>query len=432
MKILGGGKARGNAVRVLLPVLAVTVWAATVGSPSVARAPHPGTLAPYRGLGSWVDVFDTAQFDHPWATVKKMKSHGVRTLFLETGNYKTGPIYRPAAQARFIHAAHNRDMKVIAWYLPSFTDPDVDFRRSMASVRFRTKRGQSFDGFGLDIEATLVDDVSLRKKRMIALSQRIRNAVGGSYSLGAIVPSPKGMRHVPEYWGPVGAFPWRKLNEIYDAIVPMSYFSWRVEGMRAVYRYNAFNIRLIRKETGDPKVPVHLIGGISGESTAAEVRAFVRALRTFGSPGGSLYSFGTTDRKQWRELRKIPVNPRQSPPLPIPLGKGGWSTPLGKVPHADRTHPKEVFFRIGPSSTAVRLSFEAYDVAAEEVHLLVNWHRVRDVAATPAASWGTPESVRIPARRLHGGRANLITFVARGRYPNWHDWGVRNVSASSP
>jgi hypothetical protein len=398
----------------------------------MGAAVRPGGLAPYRGLGSWVDIYDTAQFDHPLATVKAMKRRGVRTLFLETGNYNTGPVYRPAAQARFIHAAHRRNMRVVAWYLPSFQDPDVDFARAMASIRFRTDRGHGFDGFGLDIEAPSVDDVSLRIRRMLRLSRRIRNSVGDSYSLGAIVPSPYGMKRVPEYWGPVRNFPWAELARIYDAIVPMSYYSWRVEGMRAVYRYNSFNIRLIRSESEDPKVPIHLIGGIAGETSRAETRGYVRAIRTYGAPGGSLYAFDSTGRRHWRELKKIPVNPRQSPPLPIPIGTRSWTSALGNVPGADRSHPKEVHFRFGPRSEPVILDYEAYGIAGGEVELRVNWRVVNDVAPTAPGEWGGPQRIRIPAWRLRDERGNVISFVARGRFPDWRVWGVRNVSISRP
>jgi len=420
---------RTHVATVLVVAVALVMAGPRMQAP--ARPASAAGIAPYRGLGTWVDIYDTAQFDHPVATVKAMKRRGVRTLFLETGNYTRGPIYRPAAAARFIHAAHRRNMRVIAWYLPSFTDPDVDFERAMASVRFRTARGHRFDGFGLDIEATNEDDLSLRIQRMLDLSRRIRNAVGDSYSLGAIVPSPFGMKRVPHYWGPVRDFPWAELSRIYDAIVPMSYFSYRVNGMRGVYEYNAFNIRLIRQESGNPEVPIHLIGGIAGDTTQREIRGYVRAVRSFGAPGGSLYAFDSTRAEHWRELRQIPVNPRQSPPLPIPLGQGPWMQAVGNVPGEDRSHPKEVFFRVGPRSEPLLLEFEAFDIEPDEVKLQVNWRSMTSVPPGPERAWDAPRAIRIPAWRFHPDRPSLISFVARGDHPDWSVWGVRNV-ASGP
>ena len=422
--------ARRRSLALLVPLLLAALFAATLAPSSApAQSATTASIAAYRGLGSWVDIYDTAQFDDPGATVRAMKRKGVRTLFLETGNYTRGPIYRPAAAERFIHAAHRRNMRVVAWYLPSFSDPDVDFQRAMASVRFRTSRGQRFDGFGLDIEATNVDDISERIQRMLALSRRIRNAVGESYPLSAIVPSPFGMKRVPHYWGPVRDFPWAELARIYDIIAPMSYFSYRIRGLRGAYRYNAFNVRLIREESGRPDVPIHLIGGIAGDTTRRETRGYVRAVRTFGTPGGSYYGFDSTTAGDWRELRQIPVNPRQSPPLPIPLDDP-WTAAVGNVPGADRTHPKEVFFRVGPRSEPVLVNFEAFDIDAGEVSLQVNWRPVTDLQPTSDREWGQPEQVRIPRWRLDDKRANVISFVARGRFPAWNIWGVRNVVAT--
>ncbi len=38
----------------------------------------------------------------------------------------------------------------------------------------------------------------------------------------------------------------------------------------------------------------------------------------------------------------------------------------------------------------------------------------------------------IPAAALKPRARNVIGFVARGDYPNWRTWGVREVTLSSP
>jgi hypothetical protein len=212
----------------------------------------------------------------------------------------------------------------------------------------------------------------------------------------------------------------------------MSYFSYRVRGPRDVFDYNAFNVRLIRQESEKPEVPIHLIGGIAGDTSRRQTRAYVRAVRTFGTPGGSYYAFDSTRSEHWRELRKIPVNPRPSPPLPIPLGATGWTEPIGNVLGEDRSHPKEVFFRVGPRSKPLVLQFEAFDVTPGEVDLQVNWRSFDEVASTPEREWGAPQRVRIPAWRFDEDRSSFISFVARGDYPKWSIWGVRNVVGSAP
>jgi hypothetical protein len=415
--------------------IALAVTSVEVAPPSVSPA-TAGTagrakLSPFRGLGSWVDIYDTYQWDNPGATVRKMARKGVRTLYLETGNYHSGPaIFRSADTDRFIHAAHRRGMKVVAWYLPAFRDLRVDLARSMAAIRYRTSQGQRFDAFGLDIEAPLVHPISERIGRMLRLSRRIRDRVGDRYALGAIVPSPYGMARSRSYWGPPRDFPWARLANIYDVIVPISYFTYRVNGPSAVFRYNSFNVRLIRKESNKPRVPIHLIGGLSGDSSRKEVRAYVRAGRAHGTVGGSLYAFDFTTRGHWAELANIPANRRQSPPLPIWLGADGYAGALGNVPGEDRSHPKEVFFRTKPSSTARFLNLEGYDIDSDEVEVLVNWRSVATLAPGIPAQWGLSQQVRLPAWALNDDRKNLIGLVARGDHPNWSTWGVRNLSIS--
>jgi hypothetical protein len=62
------------------------------------------------------------------------------------------------------------------------------------------------------------------------------------------------------------------------------------------------NARIIWHETGDPTIPVHMIGGGAAATTHAEVHGFVRAVRDLGLRGGSLYDAATTRDFAWREL----------------------------------------------------------------------------------------------------------------------------------
>ena len=71
------------------------------------------------------------------------------------------------------------------------------------------------------------------------------------------------------------------------------------------------NIRLLREETGDPDVPIHLIGGAAAYSNAAEGEAFARAANRHGVMGASMYDQVTMGSEDWRAVRAIEFQPPQ-------------------------------------------------------------------------------------------------------------------------
>lgn len=230
-----------------------------------------------------------------------MARDGVRTLYLQTGNYgQRVALVRPHALGRFVDAAHAHGLRVVAWYLPSFDAPARDARRALAAIRFRSARGERFDAFALDIEASIVKPVSLRNRRLLSLSVRLRKAVGRRYPLGAIVPSAVGMRRHPGYWP---RFPYRGLARSYDVFLPMAYATdAHVRGSKATRAYDAADIAAIRARTGRPHVPIHLIGGLADAMGGKETAGFMRAVGDCSPVGYSLYEFSITRPATWKAL----------------------------------------------------------------------------------------------------------------------------------
>jgi hypothetical protein len=383
----------------------------------------------YRGLGTWVDMYDARAWNNPTAAVKDMKSHGVRTLYLETANYHnpagSSTIFRPADAGRLVEAAHAQGIKVVAWYLPGFKDPVKDWKRTKAALDFKSAGGQKFDSFTLDIEASIVKSVGTRNARLLALSKRIRAYVGRKYPLGACTPSPAGMAMHTSYWP---GFPFKALAGIYDVFVPMGYYTYHGDGYANAYKDTRDNIRIIREKTGKSTVPVHVIAGDGAKSSATETTAYVRALRENGALGGSMYDWATTSDASWKALQNVRCNPRQSIALPRALP---FATPMGYC-GAERTHPKEVFYQTGGQAGDRVLRFKLFDAQAGEVRLLVNWEDLGPLAAGPAQAWSELRSVTIPASALKPKTRNVIGFVARGDYPSWQRWGVRDVTLVAP
>ena len=260
----------------------------------------PRDTSSYQGLGTWLDIWDGAVWAKPEAAVARMSNLGVTTLYLQTSNYSQRvDLVRPAALARFVDAAHANGLRVVAWYLPSLKDLRVDLRRSLAAVRFRSPSGGTFDSFALDIEAAVVKPASRRTAQLLALSAQLRAAVGSKYSLGAIIPSPRGMELRPSYWP---GFPYAGLAKRYDVFMPMGYFTYRYKGAAAARDYTAANVELIRTAVGDDGIAVHAVGGLAASATLAQVRAFAAAAAAQGAIGASLYDYASTRDDEWRAL----------------------------------------------------------------------------------------------------------------------------------
>ena len=289
-------------------LLAMAVLAPSTAAGATVR---PETSVVYGGVGSWVDIFAKQAWRNPDGAVASLRSHGVRTLYLQTSNYsQASDVVDPPAVGRFIDAAHAAGLKVVAWYLPSLADPALDHRRALAAIRFRSTTDQSFDSFALDIEASVVRNVQLRNARLIGLVRSLRAAAPPAFPLGAIVPSPVGMRRHPHYWP---RFPFAQLAETFDVFVPMAYFSYYAKSSAAAYAYVRDVVIMIRRASGKPELPIHVIGGIANRAGIGAVDGFLRAARDCGVAGISLYAFLETSPTQWSHLGGTPLG---APPTP--------------------------------------------------------------------------------------------------------------------
>jgi hypothetical protein len=254
----------------------------------------------YGGVGTWVDIFAYTARAHPQAVVASLRAHDVKTLYLETSNYSHDEaIVHPAVVGAFLDAAHAAGINVVAWYLPAFMSPSRDLARSLAAIRFRSRTGQRFDSFALDIESSAVHSVPLRNRRLLDLARAIRHAAGLAYPLGAIIPSPVGMLRHPTYWP---GFPYADLGTVFDAFVPMAYFSYYTNTQAGAYAYIRGVVSLIRVETGRADVPIQLIGGIADHMGRGALEGFARAATDCGVAGVSLYAYLETSTPQWLRL----------------------------------------------------------------------------------------------------------------------------------
>jgi hypothetical protein len=284
------------------------------GDPVRERTLAPGALAPYRGLGTWVDVYDYVPGlqeagQPPPVTpesVDDMAALGVETLFLQAAQddpRTPGPTVDPALLGGFLRRAHAEGLDVVAWYLPRFYDLDADLRRIRALHRFRSG-GQAFDGLALDVEWTQgVPDTPARNDALVELARRVRDLVGDDAAVGAIVLEPVLLELVnPLYWP---SFPWERVRSYFDVWLPMSYWTNRREdsGFREGFAYTDENVKRLRADLSDSRARVHPIGGIGDGATAADYEGFVRASRKHDALGWSVYDFNSVVSSAWPRLR---------------------------------------------------------------------------------------------------------------------------------
>jgi hypothetical protein len=270
-----------------------------------ASSPRGGawTLGPHQGVGVWLDVYDWTreltggQPPVRSADIDRMAELGIQTLYIQTAHRRsTADVIEPDRLMKYIDRAHARGMAVVAWYLPTLEDVGVDLRRLVAAARLPV------DGLGVDIESRAIADPAERTRRLLDLSMQLRHAVGRR-AIAAITPSAVHLQVVnPQFWP---GFPWPQLAEVYDAILPMSYWSVRGPEWRSGERYIGENIDRIRASTGRPDVPIHAIGGVADGASVPDVQGMVRAIQARGILGGSLYDWHTSQPAQWDVLRPL-------------------------------------------------------------------------------------------------------------------------------
>lgn len=272
--------------------------------PVVRVTPRPtaavvDALAPFRGLGSWSDVYDYS--DDPATIVplvRDMAAHGARVLYVETARHGSrSDIAYPRALGAALDAAKAFGMRAVAWYPPDFSNVAFDLRRSFAAINFRSPEGNRFDAFGADVEQAGIKNWSEINRRVAEYSRVLRQRA--DVPLAAIVYPPTQLQRRPGLWP---GYPWQAFGRYYDIVMAMHYWTYRTSDPALVAQSTARNAELVRELTGRP---AHVIGGLAGDATPAEIAAYTIAAIESGSIGGSLYDGRTTSAAEWVQLAAL-------------------------------------------------------------------------------------------------------------------------------
>ena len=277
-----------------------------IAGAQTVRPTVPQALVAYQGLGTWSDVFDWSPSHtngNPSTTaadVDTMAKAGAQTLFIQAARADdAGDVTDPAQLQPIIDRAHGLGLKVVAWYLPTLTDPARDMQRLVAIAAL-----PNVDSIGVDIESRAVSDVNDRNQRLINLSAALRQRLPNE-ALAAIVLPPVVLEVInTSYWP---GFPWRQLASSFDVWMPMGYWTNRTQasGYRDAYRYTAENVTRLRTDVGRSDLLVSAIGGIGDQTTITDIEGFRRAIGETGTVGGGLYDWRTTAASAWSSLAPL-------------------------------------------------------------------------------------------------------------------------------
>jgi hypothetical protein len=260
---------------------------------------------PFRGLGTWVDVFDYPTLD-PATAVPDMRSRGVRVLYLATARFNgTTDMFDAAEAGQWLDLAHQNGMRVVGWYVPAYGDMARDVRRTVAIARFVSPGGQRFDAVGVDIER--LDEVSLPvfNARLVDHLAQVRAQIDSM--IVPIVPSPFGTDPGSRWQG----FPWTAVGNQGDVVVPMALWSFRSNTDGSPYtpdQVRAWVLDQTQRARSLSGRPVSVEGGVDDPGvertpvTADRVSSFVDAVRAAGALGGSHYDYATTAASLWPVL----------------------------------------------------------------------------------------------------------------------------------
>ena len=249
-------------------------------------------VAAFSGVGAWIDVFDWSRtFGGPEPVVgpddvTAMADEGVQTLYVQGTRASADDVLEPERLEALLDRADEEGLATVVWYVPSLLDPEADLRRLEALAEL------DVDAVAVDIEARDVPDPAERSRRLVELSEQLREALPDT-ALGAVPVAPVLLEVVNTDWWP--GFPWAELAPHYDAWLPMTYSTERraASGYRDAERYTTENLLRLRANLDDPEALVHPVGGVADQLAVADVEAHVRAARRGDAVGVSLYDWPT-------------------------------------------------------------------------------------------------------------------------------------------
>lgn len=252
--------------------LVLAVAAALAPNMMCLAASQPEGLAD--GPGIWMNMWNYPEGSYD-AYCQNLHSKGIRNLFVQTSRSNTEAICEPKKLGPLIDACHKYKIRVIAWSFAELRNVSADADRMIAAARFQSPTGQRIDAIAPDLET------DLNVAKVESYSRRLRDSLGASYPMVAVVYSPLNL--APQ----VAHIPWKTLDRYYDVIAPMNYWNSKYKKLDA-YEYTRSTIQRVRELVGRPDVEIHVIGDAMG-TTSSTILPFMKACQEGEATSASLY-----------------------------------------------------------------------------------------------------------------------------------------------
>jgi len=267
----------------------------SAGHIALTRGTTRPDLAIVRGLGMWLTppVLRTAP---PKAIVATALRNGLTHLYVEVARSDVG-FNGAGILDRLLPIAHRAHIAVIVWVYPFLDDLPRDVATALAVARYTTPDGERPDGLMADIEQNMGEPY------VRAYGQILRAALGPHMLMAASTYAPQ------TYYGQ--RYPFRAIAASWDLVVPMDY--WDVgptlRTASSVYRYVQASVVGVRADSGDPQLPVEVLGQTfdlyqNGRHSpgAAEIRAAIAAARDTHATGISFFEWNHATPEEWDAL----------------------------------------------------------------------------------------------------------------------------------
>jgi hypothetical protein len=298
-------KGRTKVVRAARPTVPPTTTTTAAPQPP----PPPAKPVTPDGKGMWIWKPDKSDGGNVAVIVARAKAAGLTHIYVRTGSTWDGFDGGPFLD-QLLPAAHAAGLKVYGWDFPKLVSVPDDVARAVAAVAHAAPGGHRLDGFAADIE-TKSEGTELTPQAALAYGPALRQAVGPSYLLIAVVPNP-----TPQM---LQKFPYELVVPSFDVIAPMVYWLNREPGydvaaaLEYLSRYTKPVMPIGQAYDGGPE------GGRPGVPTRAELIRFMDVAKHFGAVAVSFWSWQHANPPAWDAIRDGPSFLRP-PDQPAPGG----------------------------------------------------------------------------------------------------------------